>query len=202
MTRILSARHGQTVWNTQRRFQGKLDSPLTPAGEQEAQKLAERLQFESIDQIICSDLGRAIQTTEIIASTLQQPFESSPLLRERNFGIFEGLTHDELIVKYPKEYEAFGKRKYDYNIPDAEPFADFAERVVNAYQTFAEKHADQTILLVCHGGVLSLFFRHVIGLTFENSRHFITPNCSLSGFRYAGDGRWLLDFWGEQGFLR
>ena len=84
-------RHGQTVWNTLGKTQGHGNSPLTELGERQASELAEALKNYPIDMIYCSDLGRAVQTAEIVGSKLNIEVEPTDLLREMGFGIWEGM---------------------------------------------------------------------------------------------------------------
>src|SRR5664279_1147846 len=88
-------RHGQTVDNLENRIQGHTDSPLTKLGVRQAEAVADRLASENFSAIYSSDLGRAIHTAEIIAAKHDLPVQPTPLLRELNLGVAQGLTGDE-----------------------------------------------------------------------------------------------------------
>ena len=95
MLRLILVRHGETEWNAQRRYQGHSDVPLSALGRRQAARAAERLAALKIDAVYTSDLGRALETAEIIAEQRGLEVCAEPRLRELNFGVFEGLTFDE-----------------------------------------------------------------------------------------------------------
>src|SRR5437868_9037647 len=114
MSDILLIRHGETLWNQQARMQGQHDSPLTTLGLQQARQLARRLKDIPFTALYSSDLGRAHQTARYVADETGHAIVTEPDLRERSFGIFEGLTNHEIKTRYPDHYEPFAKRDPDY----------------------------------------------------------------------------------------
>jgi len=95
MTQLILIRHGETLWNTERRMQGQLDSPLTERGLWQAQQLGLRLKDEPFTTLYSSDLPRAARTAEQIAIVTGHDILTDERLRERHFGVFEGLTQQE-----------------------------------------------------------------------------------------------------------
>ena len=130
MTEILLVRHGETLWNQQGRMQGHHDSPLTPTGLHQARRLGRRLAQVEFAALYSSDLGRAHQTARCIADHTGHDIIADRGLRERSFGIFEGLTNAEIKTKFPEEYELFAKRLPDYVMADGESAARFMQRAV------------------------------------------------------------------------
>ena len=102
MTRILLARHGETDWNLQQRWQGHTDTPLNETGRKQARALAEELAGEPIDAVFSSDLIRAHETARLIAVPRGLGVTALRDLRERHFGSVEGLTTDEVFARYPE----------------------------------------------------------------------------------------------------
>ena len=100
-TQLIIVRHGQTEWNLKLIRQGHLDSPLTEMGLAQARALGERLALETFTALYSSDLGRAVQTAQLIAAATGHTIVTDPRLRERHLGIFQGLNGDELREKYP-----------------------------------------------------------------------------------------------------
>ncbi|HYK12627.1 MAG TPA: histidine phosphatase family protein, partial [Burkholderiales bacterium] len=92
MTQLILIRHGETVWNRERRMQGQADSPLSDVGLRQARLLARRLQQIEFKSLYCSDTGRAHHTARTIAELTGHELIVEPRLRERHFGVFEGLT--------------------------------------------------------------------------------------------------------------
>jgi broad specificity phosphatase PhoE len=146
MTTIFLARHGETDWNVQRRVQGHSDTPLNETGRAQALALADELQGEAIDAVYSSDLLRAHETARIVAEPRGLNVTAIRDLRERNFGTWEGLTDDEIFVRFPEA--ASGRWG------DAETKEEMAERVFEALQRIADAHAGGRVLVVSHGGPL------------------------------------------------
>src|SRR5688572_19962610 len=92
MTQLILIRHGETLWNTQHRMQGHADSPLTEDGLRQARQLAQRLTQIEFKALYSSDSGRALETARIVAAATGHEIIVDSRLRERNFGVFEGLT--------------------------------------------------------------------------------------------------------------
>ena len=113
-TNLFAVRHGETQWNVIGKQQGHLNSPLTDTGIKQAQGLAEGLSEKNIDVIYSSDLGRALQTTEIIATTLRLEIHQDPRLRERHLGSMQGLTPKEFAHQFSQDAAQF-----DSGDPDA-----------------------------------------------------------------------------------
>ena len=127
--RLLVARHGETRDNAAGRWQGWNDSALTPQGIAQAEALARRLAGEPVAAVYASDLGRAAHTARIVAARHGLAVESSPALRERNVGIFAGLTGPEVEARYPA---ALSQRSVngvlDWAPPEGESFRHMLAR--------------------------------------------------------------------------
>ena len=96
---VFLARHGQTEWNAQRRYQGKLDSPLTAIGRAQARATAETMRAHGVERLLCSPLGRARQTARVVAETIGLPLEVDGELAEIGMGRWEGLTRQEVDAR-------------------------------------------------------------------------------------------------------
>ena len=106
-TKLFIIRHGETQWNAIGRWQGHCDSPLTEKGIRQAKAVANFLTQYQIYAIYSSDLGRAVQTAEIIGARTGQKVILDYRLRERHLGIFQGLTEAEMREKLPDEYNQY-----------------------------------------------------------------------------------------------
>jgi probable phosphoglycerate mutase len=190
MTQVLLIRHGETEWNQQRRMQGQQDSPLTPLGLQQARQVARRLRDVPHAALYSSDLGRAHQTARCIADQTRHENVSDRGLRERCFGIFEGLTNAEIEVRHPDLYPHFASRDPHFAMPGGESAAQFHERCLGTLRSIAERHAGDTVVVVSHGLVLDALYRAASGMPLQQARGFPLLNCSISTFRYSAAG-WL-----------
>ena len=204
-TNILLIRHGETAWNAERRLQGHLDIPLNEEGERQARLLAEALAPEPIDLLVSSDLGRARQTAQAVATLRGMPLLIEPGLRERCYGGFEGLLYSEIEQRFPAEFAAWQARDIDGTLPDGktcgETFRQFYARATAAILGLARQHPGRTLALVAHGGVLECAYRMAGNLSLETPRDFKVYNASINRFR-VDDGKLVLQSWGEVSHLR
>ncbi len=195
-TIMYAVRHGETEWNRAGKMQGWHDSPLTDLGLAQARAVAEGMAGRHVELIYSSDLKRAVDTANIIADRLKVKVNIDSRLRERNMGEMEGLTHEmygEIAPDRLKKYLTFDPA---WPIPDGESLIQRSERCVSAANDICANHPGQTILIVAHGGVLSSFFHHAVGMDLSNPRCFSLFNACISRFT-VDNNRWVLDTWGD-----
>jgi len=198
--KLVIVRHGETEWNVQNKATGQLDSPLTPKGIRQAYAIAERLRRLSFTTFYSSDLGRAVQTANIIAEIWGKKVIFDSELREWNMGIFQGLTVSEMHEKFPQErqdYECIGD---EYVIPKGESLRQCRDRGFHVLNAIAERHLDETVVVVTHGCVLMGFFEMVLGLPPGNSWRFKLHNANFCSFEYV-NGCWSLVVWNDTSHL-
>jgi probable phosphoglycerate mutase len=203
-TTILAIRHGETLWNAEERFQGHEDSPLTETGRQQVAALGRRLQQTAFDRLISSDLGRARETAGIIAGFTGHSVETDPRLRERNYGVLEGLTIPEIMAAQRAVFERFHTDDPDYVIPGGESHRMHFARNVAWLEEALASSPGTTIAIVVHGGVLDSLFRYVSQRPLDQPRCYVTTNASLSVFVHGvfyGTPRWVIQTWGDAGHL-
>lgn len=200
-TQFIVIRHGETVWNTESRLQGHRDSPLTSLGLRQAEAIGERLAGERFDALYSSDIVRAMLTAEAIARTTGHTIKPDARLRERNYGIFEGLTTAEIAERFPDDYRRFLARESDYAIPEGESLAQKYGRVTACLDDLAVRMPGRRVVVVTHGGVLSDLLRRSMEIPVDRRLHFKLYNASLNTF-FINDGQWILGTWGEIAHLR
>lgn len=165
---LVCVRHGRTAWNAERRFQGHADIPLDDEGRAQAQALGAYLRSESFDLAVTSDLQRAATTAEAIMADRELSLERDPELREMRFGVWEGLTWDEITARTPELDYAYEKSPRYYTPPDGESFDQVGERVARALsRVTARLNPDGRALVVSHAGVMHSIVRVVLGETAE-----------------------------------
>ena len=199
-THVIIVRHGQTEWNIAGVRQGHLDSALTEKGVAQASALAQRLARERFTALYSSDLGRAVQTAMAIADVTGHEIVTDPRLRERHLGIFQGLTAEEIMAKYPQERTQFRTLGPDYVIPGGESMRQQVERNVAYLNALAAKHRGEQIVVVPHGGVVSVFFPHTLAIPLDAPRRFEFVNAGLNLFAREEDN-WILLTWGDVSHL-
>lgn len=186
LARFFLARYGETVWNRERKYQGQSDVPLTDEGRIQAKSLSERLKDEKIDVIYASDLGRTMETAEIIAEHHGRKVVPAPLMRELNFGIWEGMTYDEIMQKWAKEYNKWQDDPYNENPPEGETLSELCERVSKFFMKAAQDHPDGRILVVSHAGPIRAILSVLLNLKQDFFWKFKISNTSLTIIEYDG----------------
>lgn len=204
-TRICFIRHGQTDWNAARRIQGQIDVPLNEAGQAQALAMAIDSAQHQFSAIYSSDLVRACDSAQQIAARHGQEVVKLPQLRERHFGIFQGITAEEGARRHPEAYARYRARDPDYDFQTGESLQNFVLRVHRVVAWMVARHRGQTIAAVCHAGVLDAVYRKATGLPMQAPRDFAIPNCALNWFSFddhSTDAGWHLERWGDPGPAR
>lgn len=199
-TQICLVRHGETEWNAERRIQGQIDIGLNATGRQQAVAAGRWLKAAGIKALYSSDLKRAWTTAQAIGAELELVPTPVPEMRERRYGIFEGLTYDEAKANHPDGYAAFEGRNADYDFENGESLQLMFARVTGKLKALAARHPGETIAIVLHGGVLDIINRFVRGNPLEMPRDFLIPNAGINWIA-AVDGHWHLQTWGETDHL-
>ncbi|MDB5809380.1 MAG: histidine phosphatase family protein [Betaproteobacteria bacterium] len=200
MSQLILIRHGETVWNRERRMQGQMDSPLSEVGLRQAQALARRLSKLEFKTLYCSDSGRAHQTARSVADVTGHELKVEPRLRERHFGVFEGLTGPEIEAQHPEAYLRFKSRDPHYVVPGGESAVAFRDRALTCLIEIAGRHANEVVVIVTHGLVCDIAYRAAHGMELIARRDVELVNAGLNHFRYL-DGAWHMDRWGDAAHL-
>jgi probable phosphoglycerate mutase len=199
-TELVVIRHGETLWNSEHRMQGQRDSALSQLGRAQARALGQRMRNERFDYLYSSDLSRAFETAQAVSRSTGHEIRIDVRLRERGFGIFEGLTRAEMEALHPKEYARFRARDPDYALPGGESPRAFHERCMGCFHEIVEKHPGCRIVVVAHGLLLVSLYRTTHGLNLTEPRGLDLINASLNTFHYV-DQRWQIVSWADQTHL-
>ncbi|MCX7897341.1 MAG: histidine phosphatase family protein [Rhodocyclaceae bacterium] len=198
--RFCFIRHGETDWNAGRRIQGQIDIPLSAQGHAQARATAAALVQEEFAAIYSSDLARARQTAEALAHLKHLPVRLEPRLRERCYGVFQGLTHAECAQRHASAYARHLAREADFAPAGGESLSAFADRVTTTCLALARRHAGEAIAIFTHGGVLDIVHRRATGRPLTTPRDFLIPNCGINWIAIEDD-HWTLLSWAERDHL-
>ena len=199
-TRLVVVRHGETHWNVASRIQGHTDSPLTPTGEAQAAAIAGRLAGERFDRLVSSDLGRALQTARAIANRTGHAIVADARIRERNYGVAEGLTYGEIGVHYPEIFSRVRDTDPDYVVPGGESRRQLFERIRNAFEALARENEGSRLAVVGHGGVLAALYRYVRDIPVGASQAIPIPNASYNALVFEAV-TWEVEAWADTAHL-
>lgn len=183
-TKLILIRHGQTSWNKKKRYSGLADIALSTAGKRQAGRLRERLKGEVIHKVYSSDRKRAVQTAAIIFQKLA--IDKIPDLKEMDFGVFEGLTYEEIMKKYPAIYKRWLDNPFGASIPEGESLIAFGMRVSGAIKRILSRNRGKTVAVVSHGGAISIFVNKITKS--GNFWRLIPSSASISIIEFT-DGR-------------
>ena len=206
MTTLFIIRHGETEWNLSGLHQGHMDSPLTPAGECQAQLLGKRLASEGtrFDAVYTSDLGRAVQSVQKICRAISEEIiiKEESRLRERALGLLEGLTYAEIAEQMPEDHKQHISGDPDYRPEGGESWRDIYTRTGNILNELAQRHDGGSILCVTHGGVISMAMKSCMGIDLSARRRFHIQNTALNVLERHAENDWQLRTWGDTAHLR
>ena len=201
VTQIIVLRHGETAWNVEGRYQGHLDSPLTAPGVAQSKAVARRLRALQFSALYSSDLGRARQTADLVGAATGHAIQLESGLRERHLGLFQGILKEEVPSRFPREFDDFRRAGPDYVIPEGESARQRYQLITACLEQLASRHAGETVVVVAHGGTLSVLLRYVLGIPLEIPRRFRVTNAAFNRFTREND-RWYLETWGDTSHLQ
>ena len=182
--KLYIVRHGETEWNVIKRFQGQLNTPLTEKGMEKLGKTGKKLKNILFDQVYTSELERTVNSAEIILNE-NNGYKNNKLelqklaeLNEVYFGVWQGLTYEEVFLKYPEEANNYFYNVKNYNAEnvEAENLKDALERFLKGINKILNRHKSGNILVVTHGTVFEMFINYV-----ENKSIFDIDERTLMG---------------------
>ena len=179
LTRLYLIRHGQSEWNILSKVQGQKDARLADLGRNK-QKIGKRLIDEDIDIIYSSDLSRALETAEIISSIINKPVIESREIREINFGLWEGLTLEEIQDKYAEEYLIWMKSPDKLTLEGAETLESLKNRVMPFVDKIITENKNKNIAIVSHSASLKIIILNLLGIGNGFYKNISLRNVSLS----------------------
>ena len=164
--RILLARHGETPWNAEGRYQGQEDIALSATGEAQARALGERLREVRIDRAVASPLQRARRTAELALGEARAAMLAfDPGLREIAHGSWEGLLAAEIRQRDPERLQAWRDAPHTVLMPGGESLQHVFDRAWPALVRAADGLGDDdTLLVVAHDAVNRVLLCHVLGI--------------------------------------
>ena len=167
--KLYIVRHGETEWNVIKRFQGQLNTPLTEKGMEKLRKTGKKLENVLFDEVYTSELGRTVASAEIILNE-NNGYKNNKLelqklaeLNEVYFGVWQGLTYEEVFLKYPEEGNNYfyNVKNYKAKNVEAEKLEDALERFLKGINKILDSHESGNILVVTHGTVFEMFMNYV-----------------------------------------
>ena len=167
-TRLYLVRHGRVADGQAHRYHGHNDIGLIPLGEKQLEDLAAQLQAIPLAGVYASDLYRAFRGAEIISRGRNLTPQAVPEFREVNFGVWEGLSFEEIAAHYPQELQGRFQDLANFRIPGGESLMDVRGRALPRLNELLEKHTSQAFLIVAHAGVNRVILSEALGMPLEH----------------------------------
>ena len=179
--RLLLARHGQSLWNEVRKFQGGTDVELSALGRRQAEALGRAVRGRRLAAAYVSPMQRALETATIALAGTRVPLVAIDELRELSLGEWEGCTVDEVSARDGDPYRRWVQAPLDCPPPGGEALPEVCGRVLRAIDRIARAHPNgDDVLVVAHGGVISVYACHLLGCSFNAVWRLRVDNCSLT----------------------
>lgn len=195
-TTVILVRHGQSTYNLARRIQGRCDkSVLTDAGRDSARQVARTLQDVPLNAVYCSPLQRARQTAEIVCEGRDRPPTPSELLLEIDLPLWEEMQRDEVMAKFPDDYDLWKHRPQDFrmDVPTEDggtrshaPVLALREQAQQFWESLLSQHAGDTVAVVAHNGINRCLLSTALGIEASYYQSIQQSNCAISVLRFSG----------------
>lgn len=202
MTEIIIIRHGETEWNKTGRFQGHSDVPLSAEGRAQAAALGRNLALDHVDAIYASDLTRAMETAAPLAKRFGLEVISDPLLRELNFGAWEGRHFDDVNAENPNAMKNFYTDPEQADIPESEPFPEFQRRVAGRVREIVAQERGKRIVIVSHGASIRILLADILAMPIRSIWHISQLNTAVNKIRFEDDGFAIVTLMNDTSHLR
>ena len=189
-TEIILIRHGETEWNSQLRMQGHSNSALSEVGRGQIQALGEWMKNVSFDHIYSSDSLRARETAEAITQYSGDTLQFDQRIREKNLGVFEGLTSIEASEQHPEIYRLFKTGGANYVIDEGESTQQVLDRALEFIEEIRFKHPEQRVVMVTHGGFVKVLMKHTLGISIDGPTSFLIKNTGIFGLVW--NEKWMV----------
>lgn len=181
---IIIIRHGQTESNVQNRYVGWTDVPLNKRGFEQVDETCKRLEGFKADKIYTSPLLRAYQTAEILQKQIGGELIIAEELREHNFGIFDNLSHSEILENHKDHYSEWIKDWINFRISEGESAREVYERNNRFIKNEVLKLQLEKVVVVSHFGCIRNILSILLDIGIEKTWHFKVDNASITKVKF------------------
>lgn len=199
-TTIILVRHGQTVWNTREVFRGQTDIELDETGLKQAELLGAYLSQGKVDAVFSSPLKRAVQTAQAIVRRHGLAVEIAPGLNDINFGEWQGLSLQEVGIRFKELFAVWSSEPHRVRIPSGESLDNVHQRAQTVVNQVVKKYTGKVVVLVSHRVVNKVLICSLLGLGNSQFWDIRMDNCGMTTFEHT-DGRFVLTGHNNVSFL-
>ena len=185
-TKVIFIRHGITDFPKDRLYCDEVEDPaLNKTGLQQAQGAADLLSNDHVDAIYASPMKRTLMTADAVANKIKLPIQTYPSLKERPFGIWDGLYFDVIERDFPDDYLTWKKNPATFVPQGGESIFDLLDRVKNALDEIISRHTGRTVVIVSHVGPIRVLVSHSMSMPIEKYRQLTIDYGSLTRIDYG-----------------
>jgi len=186
--RVILVRHGQTDWNEEGVFRGRIDIPLNTRGEKQASIIARTMRRVPLAAVYSSPLKRAYATAVSIARYHHMDVQICNELVDIDFGEWQGLKRSDVVQRYPDIFRVWEVTPEKVEIPGAETLDEVRERLMRGLNAILSEYPEETVVLVSHGLTNKVLLCAVLGLDNSHFWKIKQDNGALNVFKYTGAG--------------
>ena len=201
MTVIILIRHGETDWNREQVFRGRIDVALNEVGVTQARAVQESLKDTEIDGIYSSPLSRAFETATIVDENRNVEVRGEEGLIDIDFGAWQGLSHQKVKEEYKDLYETWLAQPDLVTFPDGESLKEVRIRSMESLEEVIKNNPGKTLALVSHRVVLKVLLCTILGLELSRFWYLRQDTCAINRVEYK-DGSYFLTLLNDTGHLR
>jgi probable phosphoglycerate mutase len=187
MVKVMLVRHGETDWNREQVFRGRIDVELNHNGREQARALAEATRIFQIDAVYSSPLSRSLETASIAADAHDLDVRIAQGFVDFHYGDWQGLKHQEVKEKFPDLYLRWHESPHLVQIPGGESLEDVRRRSLRELEKIVARHEGQTVMIVSHRVVNKVLLCAIMGLDNSYFWRIRQDNCCLNIFECSKD---------------
>ncbi len=184
MIKVILIRHGETDWNREQIFRGRIDVALNEVGLVQAKAVGTSLKDIKIDAIYSSPLSRAFETASVLSEDRGLEIEIEKGFIDIDFGEWQGLSHKKVKGKSKNLYETWLAEPQNVVFPDGEGLEDVYKRSMNALEKVIKNHPGETVAIVSHRVLNKVLLCAVLGLELSHFWYIKQDTCAINRFEY------------------
>ena len=191
MVNIILVRHGETDWNTEQVFRGRIDVALNQVGLSQAEAVGLSLKERDIDVLYSSPLKRAFETANILAKGRNVEIVSEEGFVDINFGLWQGISHQKVKEDFKNLYAQWLSEPHTVSFPEGESLEEVKARSQTALDTLIKNNPGKTVAIVSHRVVNKVLLCTVLGLNLSHFWNIRQDTCAVNSFEYR-EGNYFL----------
>jgi alpha-ribazole phosphatase len=184
MVKVILIRHGETDWNKQQIFRGRVDVALNEVGLAQARAVQESLKDIQIDKLYSSPLGRAFETARILLENRTCEVETEEGFIDIDFGRWQGVSHQKVKEEYKDLYETWLAKPHMITFPEGESLEEVRRRSMKALEKVIKNHPGETLAIVSHRVVNKVMVCTILGLELSRFWYIKQDTCAINKFEY------------------